>query len=181
MKPITKVLFNPSPSAPVVISNPVSSLRVNLSTNKSQYILGEDVRVNFSVSEDAYVSIFSIGSDGIISQIFPNANDGYNFIQAGQQVSLPRNNDYRLTMYGPAGVDKLVAIASTNPNLNFSGIAELRTASVFPEYDGDLISFGSKLMGRIVAEGNRSSNTVSSARATILNDFSSTTIRYGVK
>ena len=75
-------------------------------------------------------------------------------------------------MYGPVGVDRLVAVASTNGKLNLSSITQFQTATaVFRQYNGSVPRFGNDLMGRIEASAR---NNVS------FREWDSKTITYSV-
>ena len=80
-----------SPEAIVV--NPVPAYEVEVSTQdldgntKTDFAVGEAIRVSVRVTEDAYVYLFDVRSDGSINQILPNnydANGQNNFVRGGR-------------------------------------------------------------------------------------------------
>jgi hypothetical protein len=54
------------------------------------YNIGEKIRINVSVNQDAYVYLFSIHSDGVVDLILPNKlSGGGEFLRANETRSLP--------------------------------------------------------------------------------------------
>jgi hypothetical protein len=93
-----------------------SSGKVLLSTNKSEYRIGESLKINFSVTEPMYVRIVVINSKGKIDTLFPNVYQTDNYCLPGKNYSIPfPGADFALNIGGPAGVDKLRAVASSKP------------------------------------------------------------------
>ncbi len=112
-----------SPEAIVV--NPVPAYEVQVSTQdldgntKTNFAVGEAIRVSVRVTEDAYVYLFDVRSDGSINQILPNrydANGQNNFVRADETKYFPPEGaQYNFTAAAPAGVDKVIAVASQTP------------------------------------------------------------------
>ena len=112
-----------SPEAIVV--NPVPAYEVQVSTQdldgntKTNFAVGEAIRVGVRVTEDAYVYLFDVRSDGSINQILPNrydANGQNNFVRADETKYFPPEGaQYNFTAAAPAGVDKVIAVASQTP------------------------------------------------------------------
>ena len=53
---------------------------------------GDDVKIFYSVNEDAYVYIFSIAADGSVTLLLPNSNTPDNFSKAGTAYQFPPQN-----------------------------------------------------------------------------------------
>lgn len=113
-----------SPQAIVV--NPLPSFEVEVFVDKDSsgdavpvYQIGERIRISVKVTEDAYIYLFNVQSNGEITQILPNNIDNAgrnNFIQAGQTKSFPpANARYSFDIAGPNGQDKVIAVASKQP------------------------------------------------------------------
>lgn len=64
-------------------------LSVRLHLSKTNLKEGDEVRIFYSVSEDAYVYIFSIAADGSVTLLLPNANIPDNFTRAGKAYQFP--------------------------------------------------------------------------------------------
>lgn len=113
-----------SPEAIVV--NPVPSFETEVfldkdlsGTGRPNYTVGEEVRIGVRVSEDAYVYLFNVRSDGSIDQILPNnydANGQNNFARGGETKYFPPESaDYTFRIEAPGGLDKVIALASQTP------------------------------------------------------------------
>ncbi len=117
-----EVLLSPE----AIVVNPLPSYEVEVFVNKDpsgsgspSYAVGEAVQVGVRVSEDAYVYLFNVRSDGSINQILPNnydANGQNNFVRAGETKYFPpQGADYGFTVAAPEGLDKLIGLASQTP------------------------------------------------------------------
>ena len=108
------IVVNPVPAYEVQVS--VQDLDGNSQTN---FAVGEALRVSARVTEDAYVYLFDVRSDGSVNQILPNrydANGQNNFVRAGETKYFPPEGaQYDFTAAAPAGVDKVIAVASQTP------------------------------------------------------------------
>jgi hypothetical protein len=67
-------------------------LSAKLHLSKTDLKEGDDVKIFYSVSEDAYVYIFSIAADGSVTLLLPNANMPDNFTKAGKAHQFPQPN-----------------------------------------------------------------------------------------
>jgi Domain of unknown function (DUF4384) len=129
-------------SSPVVrpqaiIVNPVetqlqTSVSVDRGNNNPVYNIGERIKISVSVNADAYVYVFSIHSDGVIDLILPNRLSGGNqFLHAGETRTFPpAGANYQLTVDGPGGQDKILAVASKR-QLNLNEITSFKTNQPF--------------------------------------------------
>jgi hypothetical protein len=129
---LSSAFATPQISPQSIIVNPVpASLSVNVSVdragNNPVYNIGDSIRVNVRVSDDAYVYLFSVHADGQIDQILPNRlSGGSQFLRAGESRSFPpAGGAYTLSVGGPSGQDKVLAVASKR-QLDTSEIASFR-------------------------------------------------------
>jgi len=108
-----------SGAAPLgIIPTPTPSpLSATITTNKTSYVIGENVTITYTVSLPAYVYIYDIQPDGIVRLIFPNQYSQGNYVSAGTHY-LP-DGQYKFTVYPPTGLEQLQIIASGAP-LNLS-------------------------------------------------------------
>lgn len=124
-----------------IVVNPLPKFDVEVSVDKDpsgnstpSYNVGENITVNVRVSEDAYVYLFSVHSDGVIDQIIPNKHYSAgqdNFIRAGQTKSfLPANAGFQLSVQRPTGLDKVIAVASKKP-LDTNRLASFESGAGF--------------------------------------------------
>jgi uncharacterized protein with LGFP repeats len=113
-------------TAQSIIVNPVPSPQVGVRVwvdrdtggyGNSTYRVGEQIRIGVNVTEDAYVYLFNVNANGEINLILPNAyQGGENFLYAGETRTFPAPGaNFRFTIDGPAGIDKVLAVASTQP------------------------------------------------------------------
>ena len=110
-----------SPQAIVV--NPVPSYEVEVFVDRDSsgestpsYSVGEAIRVGVRVSEDAYVYLFNVRTDGGVNQILPNNYDPDgqdNFVRGGETKYFPPEGAaYTFQASAPEGLDKVIAVAS---------------------------------------------------------------------
>jgi hypothetical protein len=102
---------------PEVIVSPANTTgTLTLTTNKSEYRIGEPLKIKFSVSEPMDVRIVVINSQGQIDTVFPNVYQSDNYCLPGKNYSIPSPGaDFSLDIGGPTGIDKLRAVASKTP------------------------------------------------------------------
>jgi hypothetical protein len=129
---LSSAFATPQISPQSIIVNPVqASLSVNVSVDRAGsnpvYNIGDSIRVNVRVSDDAYVYLFSVHADGQIDQILPNRlSGGSQFLRANESRSFPpAGGAYTLSVDGPSGQDKVLAVASKR-QLDTSEIASFR-------------------------------------------------------
>jgi Domain of unknown function (DUF4384) len=139
---LSSAFATPQISPQSIIVNPVpTSLSVNVSVDRAGsnpvYNIGDAIRVNVRVSDDAYVYLFSVHSDGQIDQILPNRLSGGNqFLRANETRSFPpAGGAYTLSVDGPSGQDKVLAVASkrqldTSEIASFRGNQDFATSSI---------------------------------------------------
>jgi uncharacterized protein with LGFP repeats len=139
---VSTALATPQISPQSIIVNPVqASLSVKVSVDRGGsnpvYNIGDSIRVNVNVSDDAYVYLFSVHADGQIDQILPNRlSGGSQFLRAGETRSFPPSGaQYQLNVDGPSGQDKVLAVASkrqldTSDIASFKGNQPFATSSI---------------------------------------------------
>ncbi len=111
----------PPPAAPAPAPAPAAVVQADtgelkLWTNKSDFRIGEQLQINFSVDQPMYVRIVVINSEGHISTLFPNVYQSDNYIKPNKVYQVPPlNADFTLDIGAPSGTDKIRAVASKNP------------------------------------------------------------------
>jgi hypothetical protein len=94
-------------------ATPSFNVAVKLSTD--QVRTGDTIALEVTSNTAGYLYLFQIDTDGrALSQVFPNAMDGANYIAAGLPVGLPRPN-WRMAARGPTGVGYLMAVVTAKP------------------------------------------------------------------
>ncbi|ADV66454.1 DUF4384 domain-containing protein [Deinococcus maricopensis] len=126
----------PRISAQSIIVNPTPAdltVRVRVDRDPSgtgvpNYRAGENVTISTTVNQDAYVYLFSVDPSGDVTQILPNRLGGENFVKANTTaVFPPAGSAFRFTVDGEAGLNKVLALASTTP-LDLSQLSTFRSS-----------------------------------------------------
>ena len=107
------IIVNPAPYTDLTVRTWVD--RDAAARGNSTYRVGDLIRVGVSVSRDAFVYLFNVSSQGEVSLILPNGySDGENFLHAGETRTFPPlGAGYQFRVDGPAGYDRVLALAST--------------------------------------------------------------------
>jgi hypothetical protein len=106
-----------------IVLNPRPAFDVNVWVDRDEtgaerpgYQVGEPIRFGVQVSEDAYVYLFNLRSDGQIQQILPNRFDRAgedNFLRAGESRTFPPDGArYSFQVEPPEGLERIIALAS---------------------------------------------------------------------
>ncbi len=122
------------PQGIVVNPTPPPDLQVRVWVDKDPskssnpvYQFGEPIQISVQVTQPAYVYLFSVRATGEIVGILPNAFEQQNFLQAGEVRTFPGPGArYTFTVEGPAGQDRVLAVASRRP-LDVSEIVDIQT------------------------------------------------------
>ncbi|MCK4233672.1 DUF4384 domain-containing protein [candidate division WOR-3 bacterium] len=95
------------------------NLEIDVSVDKGDeavYYDEEPIFISFRTTENAYVIIYDIDTDGNLHLIFPEREEGRGFIRANRTYQIPADNDdYSLRIKGPPGEEFICAVASTEP------------------------------------------------------------------
>jgi hypothetical protein len=106
-----------------IIVNPNPSFDVDVYVNKDpsgegtpSYNPGESISITVQPTQDSYIYLFNVRSNGEVTQILPNELDDAgrsNFVRGGQAKTFPPSGaNYRFTVDRPLGLDKVIAVAS---------------------------------------------------------------------
>lgn len=94
-------------------------INIDLWLNKacgSPYYTGEKALIYFKTDVDGYITLYDIDTQGKVLVIFPNRHTPDNFVRAGQTLQIPaREASYDLIVEGPAGIEYVEGVASTDP------------------------------------------------------------------
>lgn len=94
------------------IRNPNPGLAASVSTEKSEYRIGDYVTIKLRAEKDCYVTLLNWDETGKLTQLFPNAFDSDNFIRGGETYSIPsRRSDFDFALSGNAGTERVLFIA----------------------------------------------------------------------
>ena len=105
----------PMAPAPADTAWPAPPLGLRVATGKPVYRMGEPVSVYASADAPCYLTLVNVGSSGQVRVLLPNAAQPQNLLPAGQTVVFPvAASNLQLTPIGPAGVETVVAVCSTD-------------------------------------------------------------------
>lgn len=121
-----------------IVVNPKPGFSVDVGLNKGgatpSYEVGEHIQISVTVSENSYIYLFNVRSDGQIVQILPNELDGdgrNNYVRSGETKTFPpRGADYTFDISTPYGLDKVIALASRS-QLNTRTLANFASGDSF--------------------------------------------------
>lgn len=101
------------------IQNNSPGIRFELRADKSTYSVGDPVVFNFKADKDCYLVLIDIGTSGRTIILFPNRWHPDNRIEQGKVYRIPPSgSEYGYRVEGPAGVERVKAIASLDPALS---------------------------------------------------------------
>ncbi|HZS10046.1 MAG TPA: caspase family protein [Blastocatellia bacterium] len=127
-----KPLFATWEQAPAVaLVNPLSSIRVSISTGEGKTLYREGENISYQITTDTagYLYLLVFSESDIATCIFPNANDADNRISAGT-IILPRGGRYAFPVGEPFGRDVAVALISRE-RLNLGEKENYKWSEVF--------------------------------------------------
>lgn len=148
-----QTFFNPN----AIIVNPRGGVDVDVWVDKDpsnsytpSYEVGESITVNVSVGESAYVYVFSIDANDLVTQIFPNRWASDNYVRGGSTRALPGSSDrFSLTVSAPRGDARVVAVASRSELSSEQLTSFANERDAFRTYSGGLRAFA-ELFGIVV-------------------------------
>jgi hypothetical protein len=97
------------------IKQPRPTFHIQLWVNQQSYQPGDPIEFSFRTDRNCYLTLIDVATEGIIRVIFPNKYSPDNFVQAGRTYNIPGDYNFRMKVTGPAGIEKVKAIATTKP------------------------------------------------------------------
>jgi serine/threonine protein kinase len=114
--------FDPEKDFDRVVASQSPDFRIEAATTKPTFRINKDnLSLSVKTEKDGHLYVFLHGSDGVLLQIFPNAQAKSNRMRAGQTLTIPTGAQLAMTASGPPGVDHFLAIVSAWPR-DFSAI-----------------------------------------------------------
>ncbi len=117
--------------------SPQKDLKITLRTGKNQdhYEIGETIKFAFQTNRDCFVTLFDIGTDGSVVQLFPNKAHPDNRVRHDRTYEVPPPKaGFRFRVQGPQGIEHVVAVA-TLKRLASPKQRALKSQDVFPSLD----------------------------------------------
>jgi uncharacterized protein DUF4384 len=92
------------------------AVAIKLSTNQTQYRVGDRVTFSFEANRDAFVTLVNVGTSGEVTILFPNRFSGGHGVKAGKSYRVPDAADsYELQIKGPPGVELVYVLVTLKP------------------------------------------------------------------
>ncbi len=89
---------------------------ISINTNKKNFKIGDEIQLSISLTAPRYVRVYTLASNGEVWDLYPGDKEHSSIVKAGELINIPSDDaNYRLEITGPAGVDKILAIASSAP------------------------------------------------------------------
>ncbi len=116
------------------------ALKVDLTTDKTAYAIGEKMTLTVKVNQDCYLTLIDVGTAGKATVLFPNAYTQGNAVKAGVTYTIPDPTaGFEFEVAAPAGLELIRAIASREPSVDLKDAMEPVTAeNPFGEVKQDL-------------------------------------------
>ncbi len=100
------------------IQNERPGINLELAGNKADYQVGENVGFEFKADKDCYLVLIDIGTSGRAIILFPNKWHPDNKIEKDKTYLIPpKGSEIAYQVQGPAGMERIKAIASVDPVL----------------------------------------------------------------
>ncbi|MFB6286056.1 MAG: S8 family serine peptidase, partial [Candidatus Bipolaricaulia bacterium] len=98
------------------------SLSIDVSTDRSSYTVGDEIRVRFNTNQDGHVYLYNVDAQGSVQILYPRTESSDASLQAGSYDLTNLLGAGRLTITGPTGIEDVHAIlASRSVNLGIDG------------------------------------------------------------
>lgn len=122
------------------------SLRLDKGTGAT-YSPGENIRIYFRSTKNAYVTIFSYDSDGKVTILFPNRNQKNDFIEANKQYNI----DGVINIDTRPGIEYIQGFATTEPIIMSRELERIIERELFPRLDEGMTRFTQRIKGMLTA------------------------------
>ncbi len=89
---------------------------ITIWTEKNNYQIGDKLQLSFTVDRPLHVKIAIINSEGKLSMLFPNPYQTTSYCKPNITYQIPpKNAEFTLDIDPPTGLDRIIAIGSSNP------------------------------------------------------------------
>jgi hypothetical protein len=115
-------------------------LKVELTTDKSSYAVGDKMTVTVKVNQDCYLTVIDVGAGNKAVMLFPNIYAPNNAVKAGASFTIPDPTaGFEFEVTPPAGLELIRAIASKEPSVDLKDAMQKPTTDApFGEVKQDL-------------------------------------------
>jgi hypothetical protein len=96
--------------------NPGFEIKLWMEGDMKAFTEGDTLALKFTSSENAYVTLLSVATDGQVYKIFPNKWHTSGKVEKGKEYTFPPPEaEFVFRIKGPAGMEHIKAIASLDP------------------------------------------------------------------
>lgn len=108
-------------------------LTLEIGTNQSSYRSGERVVVAVRANQACYLTLYDIGVNGEITQVFPNGYTDANRLEAGKTYRIPADSDrFDFEVSGEPGMERFLAVATKEDIVLFKEQRQMSGNDPFP-------------------------------------------------
>jgi TolB-like protein len=120
LRDLSEKVVTPAPKKLVEASAPIKGpLKVELTTDKATYAVGDKMTVTVKVNQDCYLTVIDVGAGNKAVVLFPNMYAPNNAVKAGAAFTIPDPSaGFEFEVTAPAGLELIRAIASKEPSVD---------------------------------------------------------------
>lgn len=140
-----RVTVNPNRNN-VIVNTARSNIDVSaLLVNRGPYRSGDSIGIQVTLNQAVYLYIYNIDARNKTTMLFPNKYDSNNYIPSRGTVTFPRNNSYFYQLDNYTGTERIIVIASSNPNFNLSSTVNYQSPTSTFATNDNLATFGTDI------------------------------------
>jgi PKD repeat protein len=99
------------------------TLGISIQTDRSSYQIGDPIRVQFSLTTQAFVYLYDVDALGTVTLLFPSSESASQALASGSYDLGTLLGGMSLRVNGPVGLESVHALATSNPiNLQLNGL-----------------------------------------------------------
>ena len=106
---------------------------MEVKVDKDVYRISETIVITVRASQNCFLTLYDISTEGEVTQIFPNRYAQDNWIQGGTVYRIPDKQDiFDFEIFGPPGIERVRAIGTID-NVNFFEGRMIDKTEAFPK------------------------------------------------
>ncbi|MFQ5607322.1 MAG: DUF4384 domain-containing protein, partial [Candidatus Zixiibacteriota bacterium] len=96
--------------------DPTLEVEIWTDNESGYYYQRDEIKIYFRASDDCYVAVYNVDTEGRVNLIYPFDKYDDPFIEGGRIYRIPdAGDDYDLVLRGPAGAENIQIVASRTP------------------------------------------------------------------
>jgi len=133
--------YTPKPS--------IQPFTIEVKLDKDTYHIGEMIVITVRASQNCYLTLYDISTEGEVTQIFPNRFAQDSKLEGGIAYRIPSQQDqFDFEIIGPPGMERVRAIGSIE-DVNFSEGRKIDETETFPRISQDSDQFDQSLSQKL--------------------------------